>query len=101
MKPAGPLPPLNKLHRLTCGESELSDVRLTGHSGLTCSICLDGLRTVVSALEGDGAKTRVAKSHEAGERERGGGATSPGTACLREEANEWEYYANERLPPRY
>lgn len=69
----------------------------------SASICLDSLRTVVSALEGDGAKTRVAKSHEAveRERERGTPATSPGTACLRQEADEWEYYANERLPTRY
>lgn len=57
-------------------------MRLTGLSGLTygqepnASICLDSLRTVVSALEGDGAKTRVAKSHEAVERERGTPATN-------------------------
>lgn len=50
-------------------------------------------------MGGDGANTRVAKSPEAGE--RGTPATSPGTACLRQEADELEYYANERLPPRW
>lgn len=55
---------------------------------------------VVSATEGDGAKTRVARSNEAVEREGGTPAMIPRTACLMQEAAR-EYYANERLHPRY